>query len=93
MQSPQPTPDATAMSGAAEHDAVARVVDARPVLAAGGEPFDMIMDAVADLRDDERLVVWAPFKPVPLQGVLAEQGFAHRSEVVDGDWRTTFWRP
>ena len=70
-----------------------RVVDARPTLAAGGEPFGMIMDAVCELGDDEALVVWAPFEPVPLEGVLAEQGFDHRAEVVDGAWRTTFWRP
>lgn len=70
-----------------------RVVDARPVLAAGGEPFDMIMQAVAELGADEVLVVRAPFEPVPLEGLLAEQGFDHRAEVVDGAWHTTFWRP
>jgi hypothetical protein len=43
-------------------------VDARPIIAAGGEPFDTIMAAVAALGDGEELVVLAPFEPVPLEG-------------------------
>ena len=41
-------------------------VDARPIIAAGGEPFDAIMAAVATLGEGEELVVLAPFEPVPL---------------------------
>lgn len=71
----------------------ARVVDARPTIAEGGEPFDMIMQAVDDLGDDEVLVVYAPFEPVPLEGVLGEQGFDYQAdEMDDGDWRVTFTR-
>lgn len=71
----------------------ARVVDARPTLAAGGEPFAEIMEAASQVGDGEVLVVLAPFEPVPLEGVLAEQGFAHVAEEVgDGDWRVTFLR-
>ena len=71
----------------------ARVVDARPVIANGGEPFDMIMDAAASLGEDEILVVRAPFDPVPLQGVLGEQGFGYVSDqIAEDDWRTTFVR-
>ena len=68
-------------------------VDARPIIAAGGEPFDTIMSAVNELGDDEELVVLAPFEPVPLEGVLGSQGFTH--EAVDlggGDWKVTFRR-
>ena len=72
---------------------LARVVDARPVIANGEEPFDMIMDAVASLGADEILVVRAPFDPVPLQGVLGEQGFGYVSDqLAEDDWRTTFVR-
>jgi Uncharacterized conserved protein (DUF2249) len=52
-------------------------VDARPIIAAGGEPFDTIMAAVAGLADGEELVVLAPFEPVPLEGVLGSQGFSY----------------
>ena len=71
----------------------ARVVDARPTLAAGGEPFAEIMDAAAQVGDGEVLVVYAPFEPVPLEGVLGEHGFRHAAEPLDaGDWRVTFRR-
>lgn len=68
-------------------------VDARPIIAGGGEPFDTIMAAVASLADDEELVVLAPFEPVPLEGVLGSQGFAyHAADLGDGDWQVTFRR-
>ncbi len=67
-------------------------VDARPIIAAGGEPFDTIMAAVAGLADDEELVVLAPFEPVPLEGVLGSQGFSYAADLGDGDWRVTFRR-
>jgi uncharacterized protein (DUF2249 family) len=71
----------------------ARTVDARPILAAGGEPFDEIMAAVDALDDDEVLVIYAPFEPVPLEGLLSEQGFGYVAEALDGgDWRVTFTR-
>ena len=71
----------------------ARVVDARPTLAAGGEPFAEIMDAAAQVGDGEVLVVYAPFEPVPLAGVLGEQGFTYAAEDIGGgDWRVTFSR-
>lgn len=71
----------------------AHVVDARPILAAGDEPFGAIMDAAAAVGPDEVLVVYAPFEPVPLEGVLAEQGFRHvADDLGDGDWRVTFVR-
>src|SRR5690606_25253493 len=72
---------------------IARVVDARPTLAAGGEPFAEIMDAAAKVADGEVLVVYAPFDPVPLEGVLGEQGFRYVADQLDGgDWRVTFLR-
>lgn len=71
----------------------AHVVDARPILAGGGEPFDAIMDAARKVGHDEILVVWAPFEPVPLEGVLAEQGFRFLAdEVAPGNWRVVFLR-
>lgn len=71
----------------------ARVFDARPVLAAGGEPFADIMSAVAELGEDEIFVLYAPFNPVPLQGVLGEQGFRFVADQVgEDDWRVIFLR-
>lgn len=71
----------------------ARVFDARPMLAAGEEPFSAIMEAAATVGDDEVFVVYAPFEPVPLEGVLAEQGFRHVADQIDDEnWRVTFLR-
>lgn len=71
----------------------AHVVDARPTLASGGEPFEEIMAAAAAVGPDEVLVVYAPFEPVPLEGVLGEQGFRYVADPLeDGDWRVTFLR-
>jgi len=67
-------------------------VDARPIIAAGGEPFDTIMAAVAGLAPGEDLVVIAPFEPVPLEGVLGAQGFSYEVAQLGGDWRVTFRR-
>ncbi len=68
-------------------------VDARPIIAAGDEPFETIMAAVGTLADDEPLVVLAPFEPVPLEGVLSSQGFSYEAaELGGGDWQVTFRR-
>jgi uncharacterized protein (DUF2249 family) len=69
-------------------------IDARPIIAAGDEPFDLIMSAVAALEPDEEFVVLAPFEPVPLEGVLGAQGFSYEAvELGAGDWQVTFRRP
>ena len=69
------------------------VIDARPIIATGGEPFGAIMDAVGRLQADQTLIVLAPFDPVPLEGVLGEQGFDFEvEETAPGDWRVRFTR-
>ncbi|MGE3618823.1 MAG: DUF2249 domain-containing protein [Acidimicrobiia bacterium] len=71
----------------------AHVVDARPTLAEGGEPFAEIMEAAARVGEGEVLVVYAPFEPVPLEGVLGAQGFRYVADPLEsGDWRVTFLR-
>jgi uncharacterized protein (DUF2249 family) len=74
-------------------DKRARVIDARPMIARGEEPFAAIMSAVDALETDQILVVYAPFEPVPLEGVLGEAGFSYiADDLGDGDWRVTFAR-
>jgi len=68
-------------------------LDVRPLIAAGEEPFDLIMRTVGELPADEDLVIVAPFEPVPLEGVLGSQGFNFDAvEIGGGDWRVTFSR-
>lgn len=68
-------------------------IDARPLIAAGDEPFDLIMATVAGLGEHEELIVLAPFEPVPLEGVLGSQGFSYEAvELSAGEWQVTFRR-
>lgn len=68
-------------------------IDARPIIAAGGEPFDAIMAAVASLAEGEDLIVLAPFEPVPLEGVLSSEGFTYDvTELASDNWRVIFRR-
>ena len=68
-----------------------RFLDVRGTLRAGGEPFDEIMQAVADLAQDEDLVLVAPFEPVPLYGVLGAKGFSHTTQALgDGEYQVRF---
>ena len=71
----------------------ARTIDARPMLATGQDPFELIMSTVGQLGDSEVLVIYAPFEPVPLEGVLGDMGFTYTAtELAPNDWRTTFTR-
>ncbi|WP_347267086.1 DUF2249 domain-containing protein [Paracoccus sp. (in: a-proteobacteria)] len=66
-------------------------LDVRPALAAGDEPFGLIMDAVAALAPGMSLRLIAPFKPVPLFNVMAREGFsAEARQRRDGDWEVLF---
>jgi TusA-related sulfurtransferase len=66
-------------------------LDVRPILRAGGEPFDKIMIAVNSLQPGQGLRLLATFKPSPLLHVLGSKGFTHRAkELDDGDWEVVF---
>jgi len=71
----------------------ARTIDVRPIIAAGEKPFDAIMAEVDALGGDEVLVVLAPFEPTHLEETLADKGFSHRADEMDGgDFCVTFER-
>ncbi|OWT55287.1 DUF2249 domain-containing protein [Candidimonas nitroreducens] len=67
-------------------------LDVRPILRAGGEPFEKIMEAVATLAPDKGLRLLATFKPTPLFHVLGSKGYAHSEKpLADGDWEIEFY--
>lgn len=71
----------------------AMVLDVRPELEAGGEPFVRIMEAAAAVVPGASLVVVAPFEPVPLYGALGGRGFSHATQRVAADeWVVRFTR-
>lgn len=66
-------------------------VDVRPILRAGGEPFSVIMAALERLEPGQGLRLFATFKPVPLFAVMANKGFAHSEQELDGgEWQVLF---
>jgi len=51
------------------------------------------MNAAAAMQADERLLVIAPFEPVPLFRVREKQGFVHTGQAAtSGDWEILFTR-
>ncbi len=69
------------------------LLDVRPDLARGDEPFARIMEAAASVQQGQALVLIAPFEPVPLYGVLAAQGFTHETRQVGAaEWVVRFVR-
>ncbi|AGK58156.1 hypothetical protein HYPDE_32413 [Hyphomicrobium denitrificans 1NES1] len=66
-------------------------VDVRPILRAGGEPFEKIMEAVNALGPGQGLRLFATFKPTPLLHVLDSKGFTHEAKELDGgEWEVLF---
>jgi hypothetical protein len=51
-----------------------RLLDVRPILAGGVDPLSAILTALAELPLGSRLVVSAPFRPRPLEALLASRG-------------------
>lgn len=66
-------------------------LDVRPMLAAGEEPFGLIMQSADRIPPGGMLELTAPFEPVPLYAVMRRRGFA-RSGLVRGDagWVVSF---
>lgn len=54
------------------------VVDARPIIAEGGEPFETIMTAVTALDEHEELVVLRPSSRSRWRGCSPRKGSATR---------------
>ena len=61
-----------------------RLLDVRPTLSKGEDPFSLIMTAVAALDEGEALHLLAPFDPLPLYAVLGGKGF-HNYSVKEGE--------
>lgn len=69
------------------------ILDVRPMMLAGEEPFETIMDVVARLEAQEELELLAPLQPVPLYHVPGARGFSHETESLgQGEYRVVFRR-
>jgi hypothetical protein len=71
--------------------AAATVLDVRPALERGDEPFVTIMEAAARTPAGASLVIVAPFEPAPLYDALGNQGFTHATHCVSAsEWVVRF---
>lgn len=69
------------------------ILDVRPELESGGEPFVRIMEAAASIKPGGTLVIIAPFEPVPLYDILGARGFSHNiTRVANDEWVVRFPR-
>lgn len=68
------------------------VLDVRPILASGRDPFTDIMAAVGGLPAGKRLKILNSFEPVPLYHVLGGKGFDHETTLVGETYEIVFFR-
>lgn len=73
-------------------DGAVVLLDVRPALAAGEEPFAAIMGALRELSAGHVLTVLAPFEPAPLRRVLGDRGWASHVCWEGECCRASFWR-
>ena len=67
------------------------ILDVRPDLERGDEPFVRIMETAGQLAPGECFLLIAPFEPVPLYEVLGQRGFQHEtSKVAANKWAVLF---
>jgi uncharacterized protein (DUF2249 family) len=67
-------------------------LDVRPIIESGKDPFQNIMSAVKELKDDEILLIINSFEPIPLYSVLGKKGFEHWTENENGLFRIYFYK-
>jgi len=68
------------------------ILDVRPIIESGTDPFKTIMKTVKDMNDDEMLHLINSFEPVPLYSVMETKGFKHAAEKKGDEWHIWFWK-
>lgn len=67
-------------------------LDVRPMIKSGKDPFQNIMAAVKELKDDEILLIINSFEPIPLYSVLGKKGFVNWTEKENDVFKVYFYR-
>jgi uncharacterized protein (DUF2249 family) len=68
-----------------------RLLDVRPVLAKGGDPFHLIMKTVQELGAQEALHLIVGFEPAPLYAIMKSLGRNALTEQHDGAYHVWFY--
>ncbi len=67
------------------------VLDVRPILVRGEEPFSHIQQSVNSLQPGQSLLLKAPFEPTPLYLYMRQQGFREEPRCLpSGLWEILF---
>ncbi len=70
-----------------------RPFDLRPLLARGVDPLHVVVERAQAVAMGGRLVLDAPFNPLPLRRVLAQMGFSSRADRLgESHWRIALAR-
>ena len=67
-------------------------LDVRPILESGVDPFNVIMDTLKTINDDETLKIINTFEPIPLLNILKGKGYDYESERPEDGVVYTFLR-
>src|SRR5690625_3814662 len=68
-------------------------LDVREDIKLKKEPFDKIMRTIKQLKKGQKLILHAPFNPVPLHKVLKRRGFEHELEKIERKhWKVTYMK-
>ncbi len=55
-------------------------MDVRPILESGVDPFNVIMDGLKTLKDNETLRIINTFEPIPLLNIISKKGYEYESD-------------
>lgn len=68
-------------------------LDVRGIMKSGGEPFNVIMQTVAKIKQGEAFTLETVFEPAPLYDVLKKKGFESETEILSEDhYKIWFYR-
>ncbi len=68
------------------------LLDVRPIIESGTDPFKSIMKKVKEMKKDEMLHLINSFEPVPLYSVMQTKGYVYASEKSGDEWHIWFWK-
>jgi len=69
-----------------------KLLDVRPVIDSGRDPFSDIMNFIKELNDDEIFLLINSFEPIPLYSVLSKKGFEHYTEKMENVFKVYFYK-
>jgi len=67
-------------------------LDVREILKEGKDPFNKIMDALANLSNNSALKIINTFEPTPLISILVKKGYMYQTVVVEKQLVYTYFR-